>query len=215
MGATPIGRAELISPGNTVNQLPPQMASFISSRPEGLPPQEQTTLPFIDIHPSNKPKVMEENLNASVLRPKPRPATLKPIKPETFSGAVAQSIRPKSRPKIEKPAQKTVEVASASAILPEEEGEEASAGANSAKATNSTISGKKATMKSALDLSEVNLLGVYYFSGKRSALVRLKNGKRLMVKVGDRLDGGKVAAIGKRELRYVKRGANITLDLPG
>ena len=70
-------------------------------------------------------------------------------------------------------------------------------------------------MKGALDLSEVNLLGVYYFSGKRSALVRLKNGKRLMVKVGDRLDGGKVAAIGKRELRYVKSGANITLDLPG
>ena len=214
-GATTIGLAALTLPDLSVNQPPPQMASLTPARPGWLPPQEQTTPPFIDIHPSKMPEAAEENLNANVLRPKPRPETVKPIEPEMFTGAVAQSLRPKARPKIKKPAEKTVEVASVLAILPEEEGEEASTGGKSAKTTNSTISGKKATIKRALNLSEVNLLGVYYFSGKRSALVRLKNGKRLMVKVGDRLDGGKVAAIGKRELRYVKSGENITLDLPG
>ncbi len=214
-GATTIGLAALTLPDLSVNQPPPQMASLTPERPEWLPPIKQATLPFINIHPSNIPEAAEEKLNANVLRPKPRPETVKPIEPETFPGAVAQSLRPKARPKIKKPAEKTVEVASVSAILPEEEGEEASAGGKSAKTTSSTISGKKATIKRALNLSEVNLLGVYYFSGKRSALVRLKNGKRLMVKVGDRLDGGKVAAIGKRELRYVKSGENITLDLPG
>jgi hypothetical protein len=35
-----------------------------------------------------------------------------------------------------------------------------------------------------------------------------------MVKVGDKLDGGKVAAISDKELRYIKRGQNITLELP-
>ena len=213
--ATSVGLAALTPPDLSDYQPPPLMASLMPARLEELPRQEQTTLPYINIDPSNMPEATEENLYANVIRPKPRPETVKPIEPETYKGAVAQSIRPKARPKIKKPTEKIVEVASASAMLPEEEGEEASAGGKSAKTTNSTISGKKATIKRALNLSEVNLLGVYYFSGKRSALVRLKNGKRLIVKVGDRLDGGKVAAIGKRELRYVKSGENITLDLPG
>ena len=61
----------------------------------------------------------------------------------------------------------------------------------------------------------MNLLGVYYFGGQRKALIMLSNGKQLMVEVGDRLDGGKVAAIGNSELRYIKSGQNITLQLPG
>jgi hypothetical protein len=35
-----------------------------------------------------------------------------------------------------------------------------------------------------------------------------------MVSVGDKLDGGKVAAIGDTELRYVKSGQNVVLKLP-
>ena len=34
------------------------------------------------------------------------------------------------------------------------------------------------------------------------------------LKVGDRVDGGKVAAIGEQELRYVKNGRNLVLALP-
>ena len=211
--ANSIDLVALTPPDLAIDQIPTQTASLNPIRPDGFATQEETTLPFIDFSTSSIPKATEEN--RYVLRPKPRPETINPIEPETYQGAVVESLRPKARPKIKKPTEKTVEVASASAILPEEEGEEASASLSSTKATNTTISGKKATIKRALNLREVNLLGVYYFRGKRSALVRLKNGKRLMVKVGDRLDGGKVAAIGKRELRYVKSGKNITLDLLG
>jgi hypothetical protein len=35
-----------------------------------------------------------------------------------------------------------------------------------------------------------------------------------MVKVGDRLDGGQVAAIDVEELRYIKSGLNIILSMP-
>jgi hypothetical protein len=35
-----------------------------------------------------------------------------------------------------------------------------------------------------------------------------------MVTVGDAIDGGKVAAIGESELRYIKGGKNITLKVP-
>jgi hypothetical protein len=34
------------------------------------------------------------------------------------------------------------------------------------------------------------------------------------VRVGDRLDGGQIAAIGSDQLRYVKGGRNITLTIP-
>ena len=44
--------------------------------------------------------------------------------------------------------------------------------------------------------------------------MRLSNGRYKKVQVGDRIDGGKVAAIGDQELRYVKSGKNIVLKLP-
>jgi len=73
---------------------------------------------------------------------------------------------------------------------------------------------KKATIQNVLNLRKTNLIGVYGNSKSRRALVRLSNGKRKMVTVGDIIDGGKVAAIGESELRYVKGGKNITLKVP-
>jgi hypothetical protein len=43
--------------------------------------------------------------------------------------------------------------------------------------------------------------------------VRMPNGRFVKVKVGDRLDGGSVAAIGDAELRYVKKGKTIVLRI--
>ena len=60
----------------------------------------------------------------------------------------------------------------------------------------------------------VNLIGVYGSTSDRHALVRLPSGKYLRLKVGDRVDGGKVAAIGDQELRYIKNGRNLILALP-
>ena len=73
---------------------------------------------------------------------------------------------------------------------------------------------KKATIQNVLNLRRTNLIGVYGNSKSRRALVRLSNGKRQMVTVGDTIDGGKVAAIGDSELRYIKGGKNITLKVP-
>ena len=73
---------------------------------------------------------------------------------------------------------------------------------------------RKATIQNVLNLRKTNLIGVYGNSKSRRALVRLSNGKRQMVTVGDNIDGGKVAAIGESELRYIKGGKNITLKVP-
>jgi len=73
---------------------------------------------------------------------------------------------------------------------------------------------KQATERNAINLSKVNLIGIYGSPSDRRALVRLRNGRYVKVEIGDRVDGGRVAAIGDNELRYVKGGRNITLKMP-
>jgi hypothetical protein len=73
---------------------------------------------------------------------------------------------------------------------------------------------KTATVANAISLSKTNLIGVFGTQSSRRALVRLSSGKYVKVKVGDRLDGGKVAAIGDSSLVYVKSGNQVKLSLP-
>lgn len=73
---------------------------------------------------------------------------------------------------------------------------------------------KQATVRNAINLREVNLIGVYGTPSERYALVRNPNGRYIKVGVGDRLDGGRVAAITSSELRYEKRGRMVVLSLP-
>jgi hypothetical protein len=72
-----------------------------------------------------------------------------------------------------------------------------------------------ATMENVMALREINLIGVYGTPNDRRALVRLGNGRYVRVKVGDSLDGGRVAAIGDDALNYVRRGRTVTLEVPG
>ncbi len=72
---------------------------------------------------------------------------------------------------------------------------------------------RQATIKNAINLRDVSLIGVYGSSKNRRALVRLPTGRMIKVKVGDRLDGGKVAAIGDSDLSYVKRGKTVVLKI--
>jgi hypothetical protein len=60
----------------------------------------------------------------------------------------------------------------------------------------------------------LNLIGVYGKPSDRRALVRLGNGRYQKVVVGDRIDGGRVSAIGDNELRYTKRGRDLVLKMP-
>lgn len=73
---------------------------------------------------------------------------------------------------------------------------------------------KQATFENEINLGKINLIGVYGSSSDRRALVRLSNGKYVKVQVGDKLDGGQVAAISDDALRYVKRGKNVVLEVP-
>lgn len=73
---------------------------------------------------------------------------------------------------------------------------------------------KQATVRNAINLKKINLMGVYGTPSNRRALVRLSNGRYKKVKVGDRIDGGRVSAIGESELRYQKSGRNIVLKMP-
>jgi hypothetical protein len=73
---------------------------------------------------------------------------------------------------------------------------------------------RAATEADAIDLRRVNLIGVYGEPANRRALVRLSDGRYEKVQVGDRLDGGRISAIGEDQLRYVKNGRNLVLRMP-
>ncbi|MEM6595348.1 MAG: hypothetical protein AAF672_11190 [Pseudomonadota bacterium] len=73
---------------------------------------------------------------------------------------------------------------------------------------------RAATETNAIALGRVSLVGIFGTSANRRALVRMPNGRFVKVSVGDRVDGGRVAAIGASSLQYVKGGRNLTLNMP-
>lgn len=79
--------------------------------------------------------------------------------------------------------------------------------------TNASVA-RQATLQNAISLRRVSLIGVYGSPSSRRALVRLSSGRIVPVEVGERLDGGRVAAIGDNAIQYVKNGRNVTLALP-
>ena len=79
--------------------------------------------------------------------------------------------------------------------------------------TDATVA-QAATVQNGIALNRVALIGVYGSTGKYRALVRLQTGRFVMVTVGDRLDGGRVAAISSNSLIYAKSGRNYELEVP-
>jgi hypothetical protein len=171
--------------------------------------------------PAPRPRDLSKAVEAAVASVAPEPivtAPEAPAKPVAVAAA-APEPRPKAtagaipQAKPEKPAKPTVaakpkedpaeveidepEVASAAPDLP----------------TKANVA-KQATFRNAINLSRINLIGVYGSSSNRYALVRQPNGRYVKVSVGDRVDGGKVASISERELRYVKNGRTVTLAMP-
>ncbi len=73
---------------------------------------------------------------------------------------------------------------------------------------------KQATVRNAINLNRISLIGVYGTPQNRRALVRMANGDYKKVKVGDRIDGGRVRAIGDSDLSYAKGGRSVTLTMP-
>ncbi|WP_319826488.1 hypothetical protein [Thalassovita sp.] len=147
----------------------------------------------------------------AALRPRVRPIEekeqIEQAAPATQQ-AVLNSLKPRPRPGnmskiVEKTEQKQkATVQTAAAVAPV------------AVIPSKASVARQATVKDALDLRQVNLIGVYGKPSDRRALVRLSNGRYKKVQVGDSIDGGKVAAIGETELRYVKGGRAIVLKMP-
>ncbi|MCK8463662.1 hypothetical protein MUY35_07350 [Aliiroseovarius sp. S1339] len=72
---------------------------------------------------------------------------------------------------------------------------------------------KQATIKNAINLRKVSLIGIYGSASSRRALVRLKSGRYVKVGAGSRLDGGKVLSISASALVYKKGSRTITLEV--
>ncbi|OAN78255.1 hypothetical protein A8B82_11000 [Sulfitobacter sp. EhC04] len=141
-----------------------------------------------------------------------------PAQPVAFENptqfAVAASARPDTRPRnfdrIVRRAERTApaeetRVASAASVAPR---------TVAPSIPSKTSVAKQATVKNAINLRKVNLIGVYGKPSNRRALVRLSNGRYKKVVVGDRIDGGRVSAIGDAELRYTKGGRSVVLTMP-
>ncbi len=77
-----------------------------------------------------------------------------------------------------------------------------------------SVVAKQATVKNALNLNDINLVGIFGSKSNRYALIRQPSGRFKKLKVGDRFDGGEVAAITETEVRYAKDGQMLALQMP-
>jgi len=134
--------------------------------------------------------------------------------------AVTRSLIPGARP--DDFAQRAEQVLAATQAQPATggaAGDDGEPDAGSARAapeipTSASVA-RQATETDAIRLNRVNLIGVFGTPDARRALVRTSNGRMVRVSVGDRLDGGRVTAIGEDELRYSKNGRDEVLRIGG
>ncbi len=133
-----------------------------------------------------------------------RPAARPQDMSRAVNAAVAAAIRaPESEP----------EVAPSNDALPEGDNEPELARVAPKIPTRATVA-KQATFANAINLSKINLIGVYGTPSKRYALIRLASGRYKKVAVGDSVDGGRVEAITATEVRYQKSGRLVSLKMP-
>ena len=144
-------------------------------------------------------------------------ALIQPNDENSFDGAtsraVAASLRPGTRPsnfsdivaKALKPQQVAPTPVATASVAPR---------TVAPRIPSSASASREATVKNAINLRKVNLIGVYGTPSSRRALVRLGNGRFRKVEVGDKIDGGRVSAIGDSELRYQKKGRAYVLKMP-
>ena len=148
----------------------------------------------------------EETNPLAAVRPMARPASLpSPVRPKTLPDgkSLARSLRPQSRPR-------AIELA---ALLPAPVVAKPSEIQAPTATSRKTVT-RSATRKNVINLRNINLIGITGTTRLRNALVRLPNGQVVKVRIGDRLDGGRVTDISSKTLTYAKSGRSITLDMP-
>ncbi len=168
----------------------------------------------VSIAPRDRPenfaaRIATETAVAAALAAPPPPAPEPPPAPAPVVVAAAPAAAPAPAPApAEPPARAQPSEADEYA-----DGEPETASAAPDIPTTASVA-RQATIRNAMNLGDMNLIGVYGTERNRRALVRLPSGRMVKVEVGDRLDGGRIAAIGRDELRYTKGGRNITLEVP-
>jgi hypothetical protein len=148
----------------------------------------------------------EETNPLAAVRPMARPASLpSPVRPRTLPDgkSLARSLRPESRPR-------AIELA---ALLPAPVVAKPSEIQAPTAISRKTVT-RSATRKNVVNLRNINIIGIIGTTRLRNALVRLPNGQVVKVRIGDRLDGGRVTDISSKTLTYAKSGRSITLNMP-
>ena len=210
----------------------------------GRPPVFPAAYPKRIIVGQNPQTAENDSNRLASLRPKLRPSDLvEQNERANFGGrtrAELAAVRPKLRPENAKladeidttPTQYAIKVSPrprlkpaniaqlAARAAPEASGSTATAAAVPAAVsvapdipTTASVA-RQATIKNAINLNKVNLIGVYGTSSNRRALVRLSSGRYKKVQVGDRIDGGRVSAINQDELHYTKGKRQVVLKMP-
>ena len=212
--------------------LTPDGVRVVAGKPTSDPP-EKPVLEIVSLQKSLaefRPKarpdgLLENNIGAAKysdrsiselaeIRPKGRPESQQAIftaeSSEPTQHAITASILPSGRPEgFEDIVAKAV--ANKETALATETASAPSAGPS--LPTRASVA-KTATIKNAINLSKLNVIGVYGTSSKRHALLRLPSGRFVKVRVGDRVSGGQVAAIDSNSVKYVKGGKNTVLKVP-
>lgn len=214
---------------------PSSVPPDVPVRFEEEPVVDEADLRLAGLRPRGRPEDLGERFERqqlggrskeelAVLRPKLRPESLqaKPQVDETPTAlAVVRVPRPKVRPSglaaqaARAPSGNTSNLGSTAAVNQSNDEAGSFTPKTVAPKIPSTASvARQATIDNAINLRRLNLIGVYGTPANRRALVRLPSGRYKKLKVGDRIDGGKVIAISDTELRYQKKGRNLTLSMP-
>jgi len=205
-------------------KVPPPTPDRPSARELAQEQEEERIAQMRKIRPRTRPgDLVEQNeraqlggvLRADLLskRPQLRPASLKTEAQESQPAtalAVARAPQPRARPanfanivdRAQRRQQRQVQTAAAAPAVV------------APSLPSSASVARQATVERALNLRRLNLIGVYGKPSDRRALVRLPSGRYVKVKVGDRIDGGRIVAIGDGQLQYQKGGRNTTLAMP-
>ncbi|HMO72609.1 MAG TPA: translation initiation factor 2, partial [Paracoccaceae bacterium] len=140
-------------------------------------------------------------------RPAARPADL--------SRAVAAAVAASTQPAAAAAAAPRAAQRAAPQAVDEDDDEPELAAARTAPRIPTTANvARQATFANAINLSRVNLIGIYGTPGNRYAMIRTPQGRFNRITVGDRVDGGTVAAITATEVRYQKGGRMLALQMP-
>jgi hypothetical protein len=178
-------------------------AELAALRPK-LRPSDLPSAPVVTTRPNN-PSLVPLDLAQVDTAVETALANAAAQVPQGTAQAVRVSPKPNLRPRELETTQTAALVPQAAATAPVTQ--------HPNGAVNSTVA-RNATMRNAIRFNRINLIGVSGKPNARNALVRLKNGRYRKVAVGDRLDGGRVTAIGRSNLRYSKSGRQVKLEIP-